>query len=304
MSAAPPRTATSLPQNGGNDVIRAATRRRHAASQLLMLHPPAGQIGNQRRAYSPRLVPNCGAGGRGQDLAGLQNDADHPPAHQAPPFVEGTARPAEPGRGAGGRRGLDGMCTAMKSPTGVEGTGGLGRASRSTTPSRRFTHGGNREARGAWPRCRWVPVGGGRAWPGFEIDHSEPQARVWRSRGRPDPTATGTPVGPQATSNIGNRAGRRPPAHTAPQQPAPTTKRGRDRFPGHGLVTHSAPLTEAAAPPAIRRSCPRGPRPRRGQPRGGRRGRGTGSRTRSRHPRCGRSGSTAGRHRARHTRRA
>ena len=29
-----------------------------------------------------------------------------------------------------------------------------------------------------------VPVGGGRAWPGFEIDHSEPKARVWRSRGR------------------------------------------------------------------------------------------------------------------------
>ena len=148
----------------GNGTIRgpdtSATRRQlgpHAAN------PRAGQIGNQRRAYSPRLVPNCGAGGRGQDLAGLQSDADHPPAHQAPPFVEGTARPAEPGRGAGGRRGLDGMCTAMKSPTGVEGTGGLGRASRSTTPSRRFTHGGNREARGAWPRCRWVPVGGGRA---------------------------------------------------------------------------------------------------------------------------------------------
>ena len=29
-----------------------------------------------------------------------------------------------------------------------------------------------------------VPVGGGGTWPGFEIDHSEPQARVWRSRGR------------------------------------------------------------------------------------------------------------------------
>ena len=29
-----------------------------------------------------------------------------------------------------------------------------------------------------------APVGGGRAWPGFEIDHSEPKARVWRSRGR------------------------------------------------------------------------------------------------------------------------
>ena len=64
---------------------------------------------------------------------------------------------------------------------------------------------------------------------------------------------------------------------------------------------HAAALSEA---PPIRRSCPRDPRPRRGQPRGGRRGRGTGSRTRSQRPRCGRSGSTAGRHRARHTRRA
>ena len=115
-----------------------------------------------------------GAGGRGQDLAGLQNDADHPPAHQAPPVwrvpegpeglaglrdrrlraagsrMEGTARPAwpaEPGRGAGG-------------------SGGLGQASRSTTPSRRFTHGGNREARvarGAGPRCRWAAAELGQA---------------------------------------------------------------------------------------------------------------------------------------------
>ena len=29
-----------------------------------------------------------------------------------------------------------------------------------------------------------APVGGGKAWPGFDIDHSEPKARVWRSRGR------------------------------------------------------------------------------------------------------------------------
>ena len=64
---------------------------------------------------------------------------------------------------------------------------------------------------------------------------------------------------------------------------------------------HSAALSEA---PPIRRSCPRDPRPRRGQPRGGRRGRGTASRTRSPGPRHGRSGSTAGRHRARRTRRA
>ena len=48
-----------------------------------------------------------------------------------------------------------------------------------------------------------------RARAGFEIDHSEPQARVWRSRGRPGPTAPGTPVGPQAT-----QAGRPPPTGT------------------------------------------------------------------------------------------
>ena len=75
-----------------------------------------------------------------------------------------------------------------------------------------------------------VPAGGGRAWPGFEktrranhqyiqlhlcggrrrvrraragfeIDHSEPQARVWRSRGRPGPTAPRTPAGQQATQS-------------------------------------------------------------------------------------------------------
>ena len=64
--------------------------------------------------------------------------------------------------------------TQRPGTTGVEGAGGSGghgRASRSTTPSR--------------------------------------QARVWRSRGRPGPTAPGTPVGPQAT-----QAGRPPPTGT------------------------------------------------------------------------------------------
>ena len=59
-----------------------------------------------------------------------------------------------------------------------------------------------------------VPVGGGRARAGLEIDHSEPQARVWRSRGRaaahrhtqrPDPSR-------QATQRPGpsRQAARRP----------------------------------------------------------------------------------------------
>ena len=86
-----------------------------------------------------------------------------------------------------------------------------------------------------------------------------------------------------------------------PTNPTPNTTRPRPVSRPRPRRAQSAPLSEA---PPIRRSCPRGPRPRRGRPRGGRRGRGRGSKTRSRHPRCGRSGSTAGRHRAHHTRQA
>ena len=76
-----------------------------------------------------------------------------------------------------------------------------------------------------------------RARAGFEIDHSEPQARVWRSRGRPGPTAPGTPVGPQAT-----QAGRPPPTGThsdqaplvwrAPEGPAAVPVGGGGAWPG------------------------------------------------------------------------
>ena len=66
-----------------------------------------------------------------------------------------------------------------------------------------------------------------RARAGFEIDHSEPQARVWRSRGRPGPTAPGTPVGPQATQAgrpppTGTHSNRAPPAWRAPEGPEGT----------------------------------------------------------------------------------
>ena len=43
-----------------------------------------------------------------------------------------------------------------------------------------------------------VPVGGGRARAGLEIDHSEPQARVWRSRGRAAAHRHAQRPGPQA----------------------------------------------------------------------------------------------------------
>ena len=68
----------------------------------------------------------------------------------------------------------------------------------------------------AWPRCRWA-AGPGRASPsdtsaagvegaggpgghGRASRSTTPsEARVWRSRGRPGPTAPGTPAAPQAT---------------------------------------------------------------------------------------------------------
>ena len=58
---------------------------------------------------------------------------------------------------------------------------------------------------GAWPRCRWVAAGPGRA----SRSTTPSAARVWRSRGRaaahrhtqrPGPPAPGTPAGPQATT--------------------------------------------------------------------------------------------------------
>ena len=172
---------------------------------------------------------------------------------------------------------------------GCRRVGGLGRASRSTTPSRRLAHRGHREACGAWPRCR--RVGG----PGRASRSTTPSRRLTCGdlAGGPPPTGTHTPA---ATTSTHNDTRPRPVSRPRPRRAQSTPLRTT-------ALRRSTPLNKAA-PPAIRRSCPRGPRPRRGRPRGGRRGRGRGSKTRSRHPRCGRSGSTAGRHRAHHTRRA
>lgn len=65
--------------------------------------------------------------------------------------------------------------TAFLTPTGAS-IALLGAAEHNITRSQR----GRRRSRA------------GRARAGFEIDHSEPQARVWRSRGRPGPKAPTT----------------------------------------------------------------------------------------------------------------
>ncbi len=66
LGAAPPRTATSLPQNGGNDVIRAATRRRHAERKLLMVQNPhvAARHASKRLTHWPSTAHLCALSSR------------------------------------------------------------------------------------------------------------------------------------------------------------------------------------------------------------------------------------------------
>ena len=129
-----------------------------------------------------------------------------------------------------------------------------------------------------------VPVGGGGAWPGFETTRratdqrpgttgvegaggsgghgrasrstTPSEARVWRSRGRPGPTAPGTPVGLQATPRgaDGSRAGRRRRAHRAARS------RGRDlrrlEHPwGHKQPGSTQQRARSAAAPRAPRVC-------------------------------------------------
>ena len=234
----------------------------------------------------------CGARGRCRGLSGLQDEAQPHVSTPGPTGVEGTggmegqaAAPIAvvgPGCGARGRRRGPARQRAdtqahvsTPGPTGVEGTGGM-------------------EGQAAAPIAVVGPGCGARGrrrgLAGLRGDAPSQRLAARTARGRAA-------------------------AHGHTKQPGPTTHQRRPKHPwGHNETrprpvsrprprhAHAAPFTTAL--PVIRRSCPRDPRPRRGQPRGGQRGRGTGSRTRSRHPRCGRSGSTAGRHRARHTRRA
>ena len=104
--------------------------------------------------------------------------------------------------------------------------------------TRRRRCGGRRRARRTQEGMAAVPVGGGRAWPGFEPTRratrqrpcttglegaggsgghgrasrstTPSEARVWRSRGRPGPKAPGKPVAPQAPPEIRWRCKHRP----------------------------------------------------------------------------------------------
>ena len=184
-------------------------------------------------------------------------------------------------------------CNPWKHP-GVADTGGTEHTSR----------------RRAWPRSRKVTAEPGRttsrrtehtsatrhhwcggrrrvrrARAGFEIDPSEPQARVWRSRGRPGPTAPGTPAVPHSDNmQRQRRAGGPPPTGThsgrAPQsspaqQVRPSGARNTSgaastagnqaisgsRAPSGSPTRRQHPSARAGAP--NRRLPAHGPRPRR-----------------------------------------
>ena len=152
--------------------------------------------------------PGCGARGRQRGLAGLRGDAQsHTSAHQAPQVwraPEGPAAAPEGLRGLAGLRDDAQRHTSATQPHRCEGRRrdrGHGRVSR----------------RGAWPRCRWAVAGPGRA-----SRSTTPSRRLACGdlAGGPPPTGThsgpahqGKPRGARntrgATSNIAT-----PHAHT------------------------------------------------------------------------------------------
>ena len=104
LAATPPPVGTWPPPNGGNGVIRGVTRRRHAASHLLMLQNPhcrrcgryceADEIGGDYLAWPRRGVvgderPVIG------DMDGAKRRQDSPNKNRAGPLRYKT-RPADP----------------------------------------------------------------------------------------------------------------------------------------------------------------------------------------------------------------
>ena len=190
-----PRGRTTLPPNGGSGVIRGVTRRRHAASHLLMLQNP----------HRRRCGRYCEAGETGGDC---------------------TAWP---------RR-----CAAGPGRT-------TSRRAEHTSATQPHWCGGRRRDQRARASCKTrglaaVPVGGGRARAGLEIDHSEPQARVWRSRGRAAAHRHTQRPGP-------SRQATRRPEH----------QRARGRAAAHGHTKQPGPSRQATRRPEHQRT---GRRPR------------------------------------------
>ena len=204
------------PSNGGNCTIRVATRRRHADRMLLMVqtpHPPW-----RGGAAGVNCVP---------ELPASQNISPIKPMSAI--FRRGGLRCGRHAPAA--RRRTDGTghhtyATGRR----VGGIAALETHGRARPVSRASPNGGNCSIRAATRRRHAVgmllmlqfppaprpgrasstdarplgPVDGGRAWPGFEIDHSERSSRVAISRAGRRPRARGGSVGgPRAARKVG-----------------------------------------------------------------------------------------------------
>ena len=129
------------------------------------------------------------------------NETTHQTTRQPPRWRRcGGPWPRCPWAAAGPGRASRRCAAPISTPgtTGVEGAGG--------------TRGPGCGARERWRGLAAVPVGGGRARAGLEIDHSERSSRVAISRAgrRPPAHSAARPTGQEA-----QRAGRRPRAHKA-----------------------------------------------------------------------------------------
>ena len=118
LGTIPPQTVISPSPNGGNGVIRDPTRRRHAASQFLMLqNPHRRREGTRATGVPPDARPDCGTCGRRARprcrwaAAGPSRASRRPTEPPiSTPGITGVEGAGGTCRGAGGRRrGLAGL---------------------------------------------------------------------------------------------------------------------------------------------------------------------------------------------------
>ena len=224
--------AAVLVGGGGAWPDNEPTHRAHISDQAPLVwrapEGPEGTGGLRDRPLRAKLA--CG------DLAGGR--ARRRPEHQRRRKQQAQSRipAALPVGGGGARAGFE---TTHPGAAGVEGAGGTG---------------GRRRA---WPRCRWVAAGPGRA---SKSTTPSRQARVWRSRGRaaahrhtqrPGPTKQpGPTAGPDGARNTSGATS------TAENQAI-----SGSRAPSGSPTRRQHPSARAGAPNRRRRA--RDPRPRR-----------------------------------------
>ena len=300
-----PRGRTTLSPNGGSGVIRGATRRRHADSQLLKVQNPhhcrcgrhceAGQTGGDCTAWPRRCATGDGRTATG-NKGGAEARQNSPNKNRTGPLPVQNS-PCSPKMALFGtffvcmanfvplppatsHAWRTFSCTrhnnmaTLKPPTPLQS---LIQASMKpssplhpkTAPKTPISHPQRRRrfqphtGTSAQRRQRFqttglpvqqglaaVPVGGGRARAGLEIDHSEPSgSRVAISRaGRRPPAHTAArPIKAShaaAGTPAGSRAGRRPPAHTAARPHSRARRRPQHRVKGQNVCPESRIFTD------------------------------------------------------------